>query len=76
MGSSFKKAIFDEHVQIGLVGWAQKVKKKKALKAASEGAVQANPEERPSVSIQMGRVLRNASAPEEIHPLHGSDGSR
>ncbi|PPD96365.1 hypothetical protein GOBAR_DD06594 [Gossypium barbadense] len=44
MGSSFKKSIFDEHVQVGLVGWAQK----------------------------MGRVLRNASAPEEIHPSQGS----
>ncbi|XWS64947.1 hypothetical protein CRYUN_Cryun05aG0048100 [Craigia yunnanensis] len=68
MGSSFKKAIFNEHVQVGLVGWAQKVKKKKALKAATEGAAQANPEERPSVAIQMGRVLRNASDPEEISP--------
>ncbi|XWS57936.1 hypothetical protein CRYUN_Cryun09bG0215700 [Craigia yunnanensis] len=76
MGSSFKKAIFDEHVQKGLVGWAEKVKKKKALKAATEGAVQANPEERPSVASQMGRVLRNASAPEEIRPSHGSDGSK
>ncbi|XWS58615.1 hypothetical protein CRYUN_Cryun08bG0049800 [Craigia yunnanensis] len=72
MGSSFKKAIFDEHVQVGLVGWAQKVKKKKALKAATEDATQANPEEHPSVAIQMGIVLRNASAPEEIRPLHGS----
>ena len=68
MGSSFKKAIFDEHVQVGLVGWAQKVKKKKALKVATEGAAQASTEERPSVAIQMGRVLRNASAPEEIRP--------
>ncbi|MQL76184.1 hypothetical protein Taro_008582 [Colocasia esculenta] len=32
MGSSFKKAIFDEHVQEGLVGWAQKVKKRKGAK--------------------------------------------
>ncbi|XVF06730.1 hypothetical protein REPUB_Repub06bG0075800 [Reevesia pubescens] len=76
MGSSFKKAIFDEHVQVGLVGWAQKAKKKKALKAASGDAAQANPEDRPSVTIQMGRVLRNASAPEEIHPSQGNNGSR
>ncbi|WRX24177.1 Mlo-related protein - like 9 [Theobroma cacao] len=74
MGSSFKKAIFDEHVQAGLVGWAQKAKKKKGLRAATEAAAQ---EERPSVAIQMGRVLRNAAAPEEITPSHGSDhGSR
>ena len=38
MGSSFKKAIFDEHVQVGLVGWAQKVKRKKGLKAAVDGS--------------------------------------
>ncbi|XP_017977441.1 PREDICTED: MLO-like protein 1 [Theobroma cacao] len=74
MGSSFKKAIFDEHVQAGLVGWAQKAKKKKGVRAATEAAAQ---EERPSVAIQMGRVLRNAAAPEEITPSHGSDhGSR
>lgn len=30
MGTYFKKSIFDEHVQAGLVGWAQKVKRRKA----------------------------------------------
>ncbi|CAA7396586.1 unnamed protein product [Spirodela intermedia] len=29
MGSTFKKEIFDEHVQVGLIGWAEKVKKRK-----------------------------------------------
>ncbi|MBA0632882.1 hypothetical protein Godav_001547 [Gossypium davidsonii] len=72
MGSSFKKSIFDEHVQVGLVGWAQKVKKKKGSKAATGSAAQENSEPNPSVAIQMGRVLRNASAPEEIHPSQGS----
>ncbi|KAG4166870.1 hypothetical protein ERO13_A13G159700v2 [Gossypium hirsutum] len=72
MGSSFKKSIFDEHVQVGLVGWAQKVKKKKGLKAATGSAAQENSEQNPSAAIQMGRVLRNASAPEEIHPSHGT----
>ncbi|XVE90302.1 hypothetical protein DITRI_Ditri20bG0066600 [Diplodiscus trichospermus] len=76
MGSSFKKAIFDERVQAGLVGWAKNVKKKKGLKAATEGATQAGSQEHPPVAIQMGRVLCNASAPEEIRPSHGSDGSR
>ena len=28
MGSSFKKEIFEEHVQAGLVGWAREAKKK------------------------------------------------
>lgn len=47
MGSSFKKAIFEENVQVGLVGWAQKVKHKRDLKAAAsngnEGSSQAAP---------------------------------
>ncbi|XP_038998326.1 MLO-like protein 1 [Hibiscus syriacus] len=71
MGSSFKKAIFEEHVQVGLIGWAQKAKKK-GLKAATQTEAETNPEQSPSVSIQMGRVLRNACASEEIHPSQGS----
>ncbi|EPS69012.1 hypothetical protein M569_05755 [Genlisea aurea] len=35
MGTHFKKSIFDEHVQAGLVGWAQKVKKRKGLGSGS-----------------------------------------
>ncbi|XP_038996721.1 MLO-like protein 1 [Hibiscus syriacus] len=76
MGSSFKKAIFDEHVQGHLVGWAQKAKKKKGLKAGTQTAAETKPEQSPSVSIQMGRVLRNASAPEEIQPSQGPEGSK
>ncbi|CAH8301311.1 unnamed protein product [Eruca vesicaria subsp. sativa] len=30
MGSNYKKAIFEENVQVGLVGWAQKVRNKRA----------------------------------------------
>lgn len=40
MGTHFKKSIFDEHIQVGLVGWAQKVKKKQGLKAAFGGSTQ------------------------------------
>ncbi|KAL3649230.1 MLO-like protein 1 [Castilleja foliolosa] len=39
MGTHFKKSIFDEHVQVGLVGWAQKAKKK-GLKAALGGSTE------------------------------------
>ncbi|XVE90310.1 hypothetical protein DITRI_Ditri20bG0067100 [Diplodiscus trichospermus] len=56
MGSSFKKAIFDERVQAGLVGWAKNVKKKKGLKAATEGATQAGSQEHPPIAIQMGQT--------------------
>ncbi|KAK1436994.1 hypothetical protein QVD17_02778 [Tagetes erecta] len=31
MGSTFKKSVFDEHIQAGLISWAQKAKKKKVL---------------------------------------------
>jgi len=60
MGSSFKKAIFEEHVQESLVGWAQKVKRRKAFRAGSnEGSVSSSVEikDRPSVEIQTQKLL-------------------
>uniref|UniRef100_A0A2N9J8M1 MLO-like protein n=1 Tax=Fagus sylvatica TaxID=28930 RepID=A0A2N9J8M1_FAGSY len=75
MGTTFKKAIFDEHVQASLVGWAQKVKRKKGLKAAGNGSGQDSSHESSSVSIQMG-AFRKASMPEEIQPAAGSEGSK
>ncbi|GKV47255.1 hypothetical protein SLEP1_g54171 [Rubroshorea leprosula] len=76
MGSSFKRAIFDEHVQVGLVGWAQKVKKKKAMKAASGDSGQSSFQDGSSIAIQLGGVLRSSSAPEEIHPPKGSEDAK
>ncbi|KAK3204605.1 hypothetical protein Dsin_018651 [Dipteronia sinensis] len=35
MGTSFKKAIFDEHIQDGLVGWARMAKRNKTKNAAN-----------------------------------------
>ncbi|CAN0857935.1 MLO-like protein 1, partial [Linum grandiflorum] len=39
MGTKFNKAVFDEHVQVGLVGWAKQAKKNTVLRkeAASNG---------------------------------------
>ncbi|CAN1124974.1 MLO-like protein 1 [Linum perenne] len=37
MGSSFKKAIFDEDVQASLADWAARVKRKKEVKTMGEG---------------------------------------
>lgn len=71
MGTSFKKAIFDEHVQVGLVGWAQKVKKRKGLRAAAaDGSSHGTKEGSSTVGIQLGNVMRKAaSAPtQEIKP--------
>ncbi|KAK4836677.1 hypothetical protein QYF36_026191 [Acer negundo] len=35
MGSSFKKQVFDEHIQTGLVGWAKQAKKNTVLRKAA-----------------------------------------
>ncbi|XP_062020618.1 MLO-like protein 1 [Rosa rugosa] len=71
MGTSFKKAIFEDHVQVGLVGWAQKVKKKKAAAAdassSGSGSVQASSHGGigSALGIQMGKLAKKATKPEE-----------
>lgn len=54
MGSSFNKAIFDDNVRAGLVGWAQKAKNKGLKKAnASVSNHQGSPLLKPEMDIQM-----------------------
>ncbi|XP_057513215.1 MLO-like protein 1 [Actinidia eriantha] len=73
MGSSFKAAIFEEHVQKGLVGWAQKVKMKNQLKPATDGSSQGNPSAGSAMGIQLGIVASKEPAPgKEIQPTTGS----
>ncbi|KAL7583798.1 hypothetical protein Lser_V15G42062 [Lactuca serriola] len=43
MGSSFKKSIFEEHVQVGLISWAHKAKRNKALNATTNNSAQDGP---------------------------------
>ncbi|KAI3459898.1 hypothetical protein Pfo_016561 [Paulownia fortunei] len=70
MGSSFNKAIFDDHIQAGLVGWAQKAKNKGMKKAA--GAV-SNHQESPPPRVEMTEIqvqdpaMEQGKAP-EIEP--------
>lgn len=65
MGSHYKRAIFNEHVQVGLVGWAEKVKKKKAQKADSSQGSSHDHEGSNSAGIQLGSVFqKRASAPD------------
>ncbi|CDP04006.1 unnamed protein product [Coffea canephora] len=64
MGTHFKKSIFDEHVQVGLLGWAQKVKQKKGLKGPLGGSNQRNSTEGPSAGVQMGGTGRKE--PEDV----------
>lgn len=63
MGSSFKKEIFDENIQQGLVGWAQKARKNKGLRQAANGSsTQVGPNESPSVEMtQVGQESQSAT---------------
>ncbi|XP_073304091.1 MLO-like protein 1 isoform X2 [Primulina huaijiensis] len=74
MGTHFKKSIFDEHVQAGLVGWAQKAKKRKGLKAAIDGSTQAGSTDGSAVrSLQMvGIGRKETTPPTEIQPSIGA----
>lgn len=80
MGSTFKKAIFDEHVQGHLIGWANKARRKHAAKesihegqSTSHGAGGSS-----SAFVQLGRVMRNqhgGGGGEDQQQPHGSDDS-
>ncbi|GAB2226367.1 hypothetical protein Droror1_Dr00022171 [Drosera rotundifolia] len=65
MGSSFKKAIFDEHVQAGLLGWAQKAKRRKGLKAASS-VTGSSPKEGSTAGILLASRSPKQSSKDEI----------
>lgn len=53
MGSYYKKAIFDEHVQEGLIGWANKVKKRKEQKTRTNDTSI----EEPSANIELKKLM-------------------
>ncbi|KQK10960.1 hypothetical protein BRADI_2g57317v3 [Brachypodium distachyon] len=67
MGTFFKKEIFDEHVQQGLVGWAQKAKRRKESKEATAGPAPGPAAPRASSRLEMLRraasVLQCSRAP-------------
>ncbi|KAI3851538.1 hypothetical protein MKX03_012029 [Papaver bracteatum] len=62
MGSSFNKAIFDEHVQVGLVGWAEKARKRGSRSDAADGSPQSNSS---TAHILMGRMGQQQEATKE-----------
>ncbi|PIN14654.1 hypothetical protein CDL12_12720 [Handroanthus impetiginosus] len=76
MGTHFKKSIFDEHVQAGLVGWVQNAKKRKGMKAALGGSTQTGggaSTDGSSLGIQMaGLGHKEAASPLEAQPAKGS----
>ncbi|XP_057436663.1 MLO-like protein 1 [Lotus japonicus] len=78
MGSHFKRAIFNEHVQEGIVGWAQKAKKKKALKADSQHSGQGSSQGNSNAGIQLGSIFPKRAAappPEANTSVPKADGS-
>ncbi|KAL0460395.1 UNVERIFIED_CONTAM: MLO-like protein 1 [Sesamum latifolium] len=74
MGTYFKKSIFDEHVQVGLVGWAQKAKKRHGLKATLGGSNQGGSTNGPSGGVQMAGIGRKEEPPRsDTQPASGSE---
>lgn len=82
MGTYFKRSIFDEHIQAGLVSWAQKAKKRHGLKASTEGS---GPGPGPGsgsgsgqgssaavARVQLARIGRKDQILEETHTPTGS----
>lgn len=71
MGSSFKKAIFDEHIQEGLVGWAKQAKKKTVLRKAANGSSPSSQvnhrEESPLIQLAKAGSKETATAGEIVH---------
>ncbi|KAG8371617.1 hypothetical protein BUALT_Bualt13G0106900 [Buddleja alternifolia] len=75
MGTNFKKSIFEEHVQVGLVGWAQKAKNKGLKAALDGGSTQGGSNEGSTLGLQMtgiGRKETTAAPPSEVQPANGS----
>lgn len=66
MGSSYKKAIFDEHIQEGLVGWAKAAKKNTVLRKAANGSSRVGHKGESHKSVQMSKVGPGES------PINGS----
>ncbi|XP_039023257.1 MLO-like protein 1 [Hibiscus syriacus] len=64
MGSSYKKAIFDEHIREGLVGWAKKAKKNKGIgfKRSSNESKQVSPREESPLVFEMQKVNAKESS--------------
>lgn len=75
MGSSFKKVIFDEHVQAHLIGWREKAKKKRGLRAgSSEGSTTQGSSH--AGGVQLANVFRSGAAPGVNQPSQAADGSK
>lgn len=76
MGSEFKRAIFDEHIQAGVLGWAKKVKQKKALKtpsnASDKSVVSAATDSSKAIHVELGSACPAEPSANVIKPGTGS----
>ena len=65
MGSSYKKAIFEEHIREGLVDWARKAKKNNkgnAFKKSTNDSSQDGAKEESPLVFEMAKVDEKESA--------------
>ncbi|KHN19980.1 MLO-like protein 1 [Glycine soja] len=74
MGTHYKRAIFNEHLQQNIVGWAQKAKKRKGLKADGNPG-QGSSQESANTGIQLGSIFKKASAPGGSSSATKADGT-
>ena len=73
MGTHYKRAIFNDHLQQNIVGWAQKAKKRKGLKADGNPG-QGSSQESANTGIQLGSIFKKATAPGDSSSAPKADG--
>lgn len=74
MGSSYKKEIFNEHVQQGVLGWAQKVKLKKGFKKSNTTAESTSIAESAGPSAKIEMIKRTSGEGNDTTPLNEQRG--
>jgi len=75
MGTHYKRAIFNEHLQQNIVGWAQKAKRRKEQKADGHPG-QGSSQETGNTGIQLGSIFqKKASAPGNSSSAPNTDGT-
>lgn len=77
MGSSFKKAIFDDHLQESLMVWAKQARKRNTSKASSHESKEHSRrfDECPSGNIQMLQLLSSSRHVDSLEEGKGQSGN-
>ncbi|KAK7352002.1 hypothetical protein VNO80_17416 [Phaseolus coccineus] len=75
MGTHYKRAIFNDHLQQNIVGWAQKAKRRKEQKA-DRNPGQGSSQESGNTGIQLGSIFpKKASGPGNSSSAPKADGT-